>query len=381
MAAVDVDGDGCHQERGLRRKTSDSALSANDILPLPWSPSCLSLRRMSTTCSSDDDENQSRQDSTATNSSCVQFDPRITVREVYEDQDVNEELRGFGSSSALSSHQEDEDDNSANSNWFTEDELQSFRTNAIDLSISSSMEACKNYSVPAVSHAYTAAYQAGIKMPVVSAPHPPPGRSLFTDPALRITDEVVVHDGSNAFFELQRDEVRNILIVDSSIVGLKLLHRRMLAMFPYAKIGLTTSAEDAMKRIDFVSSTTTGSRMYDLLVVEERLEPREQHVAVHHGFCFNPQDDGSCPIGSQFLRYVEDVEEEVEARKVHDESDADGDGDGDDNEDDYFEDNDSQTRRSRSIITPVFLFSTTTTTKAVVLSVTVATKLENRSLS
>ena len=150
---------------------------------------------------------------------------------------------------------------------------------------------------------------------------------------------MVVHDGINAFFELQRNEVRNILIVDSSIVGLKLLHRRMLAMFPYAKIGLTTSAEDAMKRIDFVSSTTTGSRMYDLLVVEERLEPREQHVAVHHGFCFNPQDDGSCPIGSQFLRYVEDVEEEVEATKVLDDSDADGDC-----EDDYFEDNDSQTR-------------------------------------
>ena len=111
--------------------------------------------------------------------SFVHFDPTITVRECVR-----------------------EDDEHDSSNWFNEEELQTFMIDTINLAHHSAVDAVRTYSLPAVKKAYKTAHEAGVKSPIISSNHSE-YRALFADPVLHATDEdAIVHDGSKSFFKL-----------------------------------------------------------------------------------------------------------------------------------------------------------------------------------
>lgn len=158
---------------------------------------------------------------------------------------------------------------SKSSKWFSEHELREFLNETMNVCRSSSENAIKSYSFSEVKKVYDAAHQMGIKSPILSSTtccH----RALFAEEVLQATDEdVVVHDGSFKFFQLMKEEMQRVLIVDNSASSRKLLRRHIMSMFPHVHIDVAMSGEDAMDKIDVCYERACIN--YDLLIVEERL--------------------------------------------------------------------------------------------------------------
>ncbi|KAL3793774.1 hypothetical protein HJC23_013336 [Cyclotella cryptica] len=181
----------------------------------------------------------------------VHFDPTITVREV---------VGGISKK-----------ENESCSNWFSEDELQTFFKEAVHLCHASAISSIKTYSPPEVAKEHARAAKAGIKDPVVCSSLPE-YRALFAEPILHVTDEdAIVHNGSAAFFRLTYKMVRNVLIVNGSHNILKLLQQHMMSMFPHANVDLAVSGEDALSQMQVDSSGAISSRPYDVVIVDEKL--------------------------------------------------------------------------------------------------------------
>ncbi len=186
----------------------------------------------------------------------VHFDPTITVHECVVD--VDRCCSSCGGSGT----------------WFTENELRSFLHETMDLCRSSAENAHKSYCLPEVKKARDAAHRVGIKCPVLSSTYST-HRALFTEEVLHaIEEDAIVHDGSLKFFQLMKEEMQRILIVDNSLSSRKLLRRHILSMFPHAHVDLATSGEDVLDRIDVCYEQ--GCTNYDLVVVEEHLHSSDE---------------------------------------------------------------------------------------------------------
>lgn len=178
----------------------------------------------------------------------VHFDPTITVREVM-DEDLVED-----------------------SNWFSESELKSFMSEAINLCYSSAYHGLRTYSLPALTKAITAAHKAGVDNPVMSQTRDNECHSLFFDPILQTSDDdAVVHDCSDDFFTIISNEVKSILIVDNSITALKLFKRHLLSMFPEAQIHVAQSGEDALKLFE-EHCDSAEEHYFDIIIVEHNMQ-------------------------------------------------------------------------------------------------------------
>ncbi|KAL7428944.1 hypothetical protein ACHAXH_000943 [Discostella pseudostelligera] len=183
--------------------------------------------------------------------SMVRFDPTITVHECVDDVDRS------GSSS------------SGSENWFSENELRAFMNETMNLCRTSAVDAYKSYCLSEVKKAYETAHEVGIKCPVLSSAYST-HRALFAEEVLYATDEdTIVHDGSLKFFQLMKEELQRVLIVDTSQSSRKLFRRHILAMFPHAQIDVASSGEDVLDKIDVCYER--GCINYDLVVVEEHL--------------------------------------------------------------------------------------------------------------
>lgn len=212
----------------------------------------------------------------ATSESLVHFDPKITVHE-----SVVELNR------------------SSSGNWFSENELRSFLHETMNICRSSAVNAHKSYCPPEVKKAYDAAHRVGIKRPVLSSTcstH----RALFAEEILLATDEdAIVHDGSLKFFQLMKEEVKRVLIVDNSLSSRKLLRRHILSMFPHAHIDLASSGEDALVYIDYCYDL--GCINYDIIVAEENLQQSDDDATTDNSTLLDL-------TGSELLRLLNEME-------------------------------------------------------------------------
>ena len=183
----------------------------------------------------------------------VHFDPTITVHECVVDIDQCCSSSSCGDSGT----------------WFTENELRSFLHETMNLCRSSAINAHKSYCLPEVKKSCDAAHEVGIKCPVLSSTYST-HRALFAEEVLHTTDDdAIVHDGSLEFFQLMKEEMQRILIVDNSLSSRKLFRRHILSMFPHSHVDLATSGEDVLDKIDVCYER--GCINYDLVVVEEHL--------------------------------------------------------------------------------------------------------------
>ena len=161
------------------------------------------------------------------------------------------------------------------------------------------MNAQKAYCLPEVKKAYDTAHEVGIKCPVLSSTYST-HRALFAEEVLHATDEdAIVHDGSFKFFQLIKEEVQRVLIVDNSLSSRKLLRRHILAMFPHAHIDVASSGEDVLDKIDVCYDR--GCINYDLVVVEEHLHQCDED-ATATSISFNL-------TGSELLRLLNEMED------------------------------------------------------------------------
>mmetsp|Transcript_18608 Transcript_18608/g.30451 ORF Transcript_18608/g.30451 Transcript_18608/m.30451 type:complete len:468 (+) Transcript_18608:3-1406(+) len=215
----------------------------------------------------------------------VHFDPTITIREVIQD---------YASA--------------AESNWFDENELRSFLMEAVNLCHSSAVHGLKTYSLPALTKAIAAAHKAGVDDPVMSRPPNSECRSLFTDPILYAADDdIVVHDCSNDFFMVISNEVKSILIVDSSLTALNLFKRHLLSMFPAAEVELAQSVEETLKLLAGTHADSSKVPHYDIIIVEENLQRTPSGAPIQQSL--DGQNDTSTPLsGSDLLSVINLVE-------------------------------------------------------------------------
>lgn len=210
--------------------------------------------------------------------SMVHFDPTITVHECVVEVDSISSDCG---------------------NWFSENELRAFLHETMNICRSSAMNAHKAYCLPEVKKAYDTAHEVGIKCPVLSSTYST-HRALFAEEVLHATDEdAIVHDGSFKFFQLIKEEVQRVLIVDTSLSSRKLLRRHILAMFPHAHIDVASSGEDVLDKIDVCYDR--GCINYDLVVVEEHLHQCDED-ATATSISFNL-------TGSELLRLLNEMED------------------------------------------------------------------------
>lgn len=213
----------------------------------------------------------------ANSESMVHFDPTITVHECVVELN-----------------------RSSSGNWFSEHELRSFLHETMNVCRSSAVNAHKTYCPPEVKKAYDAAHRVGIKRPVLSSTCST-RRALFAEEILLATDEdAIVHDGSLKFFQLMKEEVKRVLIVDNSLSSRKLLRRHILSMFPHAHIDLASSGEDALDNIDVCYDL--GCINYDIIVAEEHLQQCDEDATT----------DTSTSVldltGSELLRLLNEME-------------------------------------------------------------------------
>ncbi|KAL7514276.1 hypothetical protein ACHAXN_011472 [Cyclotella atomus] len=229
------------------------------------------------------DTDSTSKDSSSMRCHGVHFDPTITVREIIgqkKDQDPH-------------------------SNWFNEDELQSFFRDAIHLCHASAINSIKTFSPPEVAKAHAKAEQIGIKDPVVCSSLPE-ARALFAEPILHVTDEdAIVHDRSATFFKIAYKMVRRVLIVDSSQATIELMRENILSMFPHVAVDLALTSEDALNRMSVDSSGAIASHEYDIVVVDE-------HCYNYLEGSEHKEDEDSehqvSMTGSQLLKLINDSE-------------------------------------------------------------------------
>jgi hypothetical protein len=212
----------------------------------------------------------------------VHFDPTITIREVIQDYASADE-----------------------SNWFDENELQSFLREAVNLCHSSALHGLRTYSLPALTKAIAAAHKAGVDDPVMSRPSNSESRSLFADPILYAADDdIIVHDCSNDFFTVISNEVKRILIVDNSLSALNLFKKHVLSMFPAASIEQAQSGEEALKLLSERHSGSSGAH-FDIIIVEEDL----MSSIASKEWDTDDHNDASTPLsGSDLLSVIDLVE-------------------------------------------------------------------------
>ena len=202
----------------------------------------------------------------------ISFDPRVWVVE-YEQDEVN--------------------------NWFTHEELERFKCEAIDRIRRR--------------QAQEQLLQSGTGRIVVPRQRQGSGRALFSDPALGIgTDETedvgVVPAAAAAEFnlttlpvqpllspsnekKLQRtllSEIRNILVVDPHDMFLKLFAKSLHSMLSQVVVTEASSAEEALRRIAaarvlFPQSEGGATHGFDIIIVEERLQLFHCHLSGNVG--------------------------------------------------------------------------------------------------
>lgn len=196
----------------------------------------------------------------------ISFDPRVWVVE-YEQDEVN--------------------------NWFTHEELERFKCEAIDRIRRR--------------HAQQQLLPSGTGRIVVPRQRPGAGRALFSDPALGVGTEEVADDEVTAAASksqqtqtvpsrfpavspsderrIQRtllSEIRNILVVDPHDMFLKLFAKALRAMMSHVICTTATSAEEALRRIAaakvvFPQSEGGATHGFDIIIVEERLQLFHRH--------------------------------------------------------------------------------------------------------
>ena len=178
----------------------------------------------------------------------VRFDPRIWVHEFHRNQREEETL------------------------WFTSKEMNSFKAAAIQCIIA--------YNSKALSYATDSAI---FKSKVGS------GKVLYSHPALGVNGEydspygkrdIISNVSSVSQFRVNqfRDavsetEIRNILIVNSHDVFLKLFAKGMRKMFPHANITTVKTKEDALIQLEQrCSKKKTENSFFDVVVVDSTLQ-------------------------------------------------------------------------------------------------------------
>eukprot|EP00978_Attheya_sp_CCMP212_P019613 scaffold55228_cov62-Attheya_sp.AAC.6 len=165
-------------------------------------------------------------------------------------------------------------ENSRDRKWFTAEELDEFKKEAIE-------------SVKKFSTCYPSAAQARMDGRIDPITSSRKQRALYTNPGLCATDEdIVIGDGSLELRGLLASEIRNILVVNRHSIILSLFQRSLQKMIPHATITTATSGKEAIKLVkssiiagsskscqgkDGEGETTAQSKSFDIIIVEERL--------------------------------------------------------------------------------------------------------------
>jgi len=163
---------------------------------------------------------------------------------------------------------------SCDRNWFTSEELDEFKKEAIE-------------SVKKFSTCYPSAAQARLDGRIDPITSSRKQRALYTNPGLCATDgDIVIGEGSLELRGLLASEIRNILVVNRHSVILSLFQRSLQKMIPHATITTATSGKEAIKLVkssiiagsskscqgkDGEGETTAQSKSFDIIIVEERL--------------------------------------------------------------------------------------------------------------
>jgi len=171
-------------------------------------------------------------------------------------------------------------------NWFTQEELERFKCEAIDRIRRR--------------HAQQQLLPSGTGRVVVPRQTRASGRALFSDPALGISecneeaenDDVMPSKSQSnppaqtlaispfnekLFHRTMLSEIRNILVVDPHDMFLKLFAKALRSMMSHVVVTVASTAEEALRRIAaakvvFPQSEGGATHGFDIIIVEERLQ-------------------------------------------------------------------------------------------------------------
>lgn len=207
----------------------------------------------------------------------VKFDPRIWVHEFIRSK------------------------SEAESTWFTTKDLNTFKENAIHCIVA------YNRKVDDLAKQSNSTYRRQHTNRV--------GNALFSHPALGVDSEYdclpfpnvrEVKESNNTVSSLPmnqfreaiaENEIRNVLIVDSSDVCLKLYGKGIKLMFPNARISTAKTSKDALTQMNHEQSKLKLGGSFDVIIVDEKLMQSTLQKSSAHIFVENEKDISNtvCP--------------------------------------------------------------------------------------
>ena len=187
----------------------------------------------------------------------VRFDPRICVREFYSFNQESHDDQG---------HKLKRFDNSG---WFTNEELQMFKVEAV-------------YVYEHINKLSRSLSSGEEKDSRRSNEQLPPYKSFFNNPALKVSNgDHVLLEGTEMLSQSLANHIRKILVVESDACYQKQIFESFSIMFPDASIVGFDNADEALKRMSSkgLQFSTTGSNydvgIFDIIVIDERLKHTE----------------------------------------------------------------------------------------------------------
>lgn len=216
----------------------------------------------------------------------VQFDPRIGVVEYIEDDDHVAEYTENKDTFVdpryrLFSEKSEEENSSSSSKWFSAEELNQFKLEALQQAqlmllslpksrLSSHLCTANQLQQRRGTHKGGAAsgqrvrpsrgrtFPAPMESPIV------PRRASFANPILHYTPEdILIMEGSEELASLLRTHIRSVLVVDPSEDLRALFQKYFSYLFPKTKVLTTANAEGALKLIEAAKLMEINTSLYD----------------------------------------------------------------------------------------------------------------------